>query len=103
MKKENKLTPNGFYLLGIICVVLGSSFGLFFYTKYSLIFRVMMGFLTIFLTVQYGRQIKVTGTLDELLSRPNIYKTFVYMVVLSVITSWTIQEIFKVIFLFFEH
>ena len=102
MKNKIILTKRAFYLWAILFALLGTCTSLITY-KYIVVARGILGFLVIYLTVQYGRYLRVAVPIDELLLYPKIYKSFVYIFAGAIISSWAIQEIYKMIFFLVEN
>ena len=94
MKKP--LTKNAFFLWGILFGLLGSCIALFTY-RYIAVVRGILGFLAVYMTIQYGRHVGVDVSMDKLLSHPKIYKTYIYIFTGVIITYWAIQEIYEMI------
>ena len=99
MKKEFKLTKNTFYLWAILIALLGTYIALIAY-KYIAVVRGILSFLAVYMTIQYGRTLGIAVPIDKLVLHPKIYKTFVYIFIGAIITSWAIQEIYEMIVFF---
>jgi hypothetical protein len=94
--KKNALTKNTFFLWGILFGLLGSCIALLTY-KYTAEVRGILGFLAVYMTIQYARNIGVAVSMDKLLSHPKIYKTYIYIFLGAMITYWALQEIYEMI------
>ena len=96
MKKDYKLRKASLYFGAISFALLGTYIALITY-KYIIVVRGILGFLAVFMTIQYARSIRIDAPINELLSHPKIYKSFIYAFGCAVIFSWAIQEIYKML------
>jgi hypothetical protein len=101
MNKEIKFTKKALYFWAVLFALIGACVAFITY-KYTFVVRGILGIVSIYLTFLYGKYLGVDGPIENLLLQPKIYKSFVYVFALSMISYWATREIINMIMIIVE-